>query len=548
MKLSINATGIKTRYVQRSIGVVAHFMVGLLCLMNCRAAEIPKIEQWDRYEITLKGPATGNPYTDVILKAAFSKGADKVTVNGFYDGDGLYKIRFMPAKTGVWNYVTFSNSSLLKNKHGSFQCVTAGGSNHGMVRVWNTYNFKYDDGKIFYPFGTTAYAWTHQGQELEQLTLKSLKNAPFNKVRMCVFPKYYTYITNEPELYPYQKISSLKGNDGRVKFIWDFKKFDPAFFRHLEKRIDDLKALGIQADVIIFHPYDKGHWGFDSMGKANDLFYIKYLVARLASFRNVWWSMANEFDYIKSKPREVWDTYSAAVVANDPYRHLCSIHNGSVYFDNWKSYFTHVSIQNGAPVEDFGRAVLLRDVYFKPVIYDEVCYEGNLPLRWGNLTGQQMTEAEWQGIIAGTYVTHGETIKTKGDTLFWAKGGTFKGTSPARIAFLRNIMEQGPGPLKLADPWKDNQTAQTDSTYYLVYFGKQEQKEWRFSIPKKNGPRAGSKFKVDIIDTWNMTITPVNDVFETAAPNEYRIYDIHDKKIDLPGNPYLALRITALRQ
>ncbi|WP_343110340.1 DUF5060 domain-containing protein [Mucilaginibacter sp.] len=533
--------------MQAYIGIATYFLVSLACLMNCYAADTPKVERWGRYEITLKGPTSGNPYTDIALKATFSNGTDKITVNGFYDGDGIYQIRFMPTKIGMWTYVTSSNSALLKNKHGSVQCIASTGNNHGMVQVWNTYNFKYNDGMIFYPFGTTAYAWTHQSEQLEQMTLNSLKNAPFNKIRMCVFPKYYNYVTNEPELYPYEKISSTKEANASIKFVWNFKKFNPAFFRHLEKRIDDLNALGIQADVIIFHPYDKGHWGFDSMGKANDLFYIKYLTARLSSFRNVWWSMANEFDYIKSKSRDVWDTYSAAVVANDPYRHLCSIHNGSVYFDNWKSYFTHVSIQNGSPVEDFGRAVLLRDVYFKPIIYDEVCYEGNLPLRWGNLTGQQMTEAVWQGIIAGTYVTHGESMRTKGDTIFWAKGGTFKGESPPRIGFLRNIMEQGPGPLKLADPWKDNQTAQTDSTYYLIYFGKQVQKEWRFSLPKKNGPTTGTKFKVDVIDTWNMTVTPINDVFETAEPKDYRIYDTQEKTISLPDKPYMALRLRQIK-
>jgi hypothetical protein len=53
---------------------------------------------------------------------------------------------------------------------------------------------------------------------------------------------------------------------------------------------------------------------------------------------------------------------------------------------------------------------------------------------------------------------------------------------------------------------------------------------------------------VDIIDTWNMTITPLNDVFETAVPNEYRIYDKHDKKVNLPGNAYMALRITQLKE
>jgi hypothetical protein len=187
---------------------------------------------------------------------------------------------------------------------------------------------------------------------------------------------------------------------------------------------------------------------------------------------------------------------------------------------------------------------LLRDVYFKPVIYDEVCYEGNLSQRWGQLTGRQMTAAFWQGIIAGTYVTHGETIKTAGDTIFWAKGGTFKGESPARIAFLRNIMEQGPGPLHLADPWKDNNTAQTDSTYYLIYFGKQTQKEWVFNLPKKGGaPKGGTKYKVEILDTWNMTVTPVDGVFETAATDDYRIYDVRHKAVKLPDNPYLALRI-----
>jgi hypothetical protein len=527
--------------MKKSIGLLLLLLFFSFC--HCLAIDISKVQCWDRYEISLKGPAAGNPFIDVNLSATFTKGADKVTVTGFYDGNGIYKIRFMPNKIGVWHYVTACNIAVLKNKQGSFECIPATGNNHGIVRVWNTYNFKYDDGKIFYPFGTTAYVWNLQGPQLEQQTLNSLKNAPFNKIRMCVFPKYYTYVTNEPPNYPYVKTGSVRDSGNRVKFVWDFKKFNPAYFKHLENCIDSLNALGIQADVIIFHPYDKGHWGFDNMGKVNDLFYIKYLVARLSSFRNVWWSMANEFDYIKTKPREVWNDYSAAVVNNDPYRHLCSIHNGSVYFDNWKSYFTHVSIQNGAPIEDFGRAVLLRDVYFKPVIYDEVCYEGNLTQRWGQLTGQQMTAAFWQGVIAGTYVTHGETIKTKGDTIFWAKGGRFKGESPARIAFLKNIMEQGPGPLHLADPWKDNQTAQTDSTYYLIYFGKQTQKEWAFNLPKKNGPPAGTKFKVDVLDTWNMTVTPVDGFFETTTADGYRIYDKQHQAVKLPDNPYLALRI-----
>jgi len=516
----------------------------LSVITSVSIAQPVKIERWDRFEVTLPGPESGNPFNDTSLSADFTNGKEKVKVDGFYDGNGQYKLRFMPEKTGEWHFKTTSNNRSLHGKEGKFICVEASGDNHGPVKVADTYHFKYADGKRYYPFGTTLYAWTHQPEELENMTLKTLASAPFNKVRMCVFPKFYSGVENEPTYYPFEKKGENRGKDGKTKFVWDLSKFDPVFFQHLEKRIDDLRVLGIEADVIIFHPYDKGHWGFDSLGKENDLRYIKYLTARLSSFRNVWWSMANEFDYIKTKPREVWDVYSKAVVKADPYRHLLSIHNGSVYFDNWKPEFTHVSIQNGSVVEDFGRATLLRDVFFRPMLYDEVCYEGDLPQRWGHLSGEEMTSAFWQGVIAGTYVTHGETYKNSGDTIFWAKGGRLIGSSPARIGFLRTILEKAPGPIQLADVWKDHKTATADSSYYLVYFGKEMKEEWEFSLPKKGGPAAGKKFQIELIDTWDMTIKKLPEVFEVASPEEYRIFDKDRKRIRLPLKPYLALRIT----
>ncbi|SEJ30443.1 Protein of unknown function [Dyadobacter koreensis] len=509
-------------------------------------AQTEAIERWDRFEVTFSGPQSGNPFDEVNLSADFSNGKEKVKVNGFYDGNGKYKIRFMPETLGEWRYKVTSNSKVLNGKTGHFTCVGATGNNHGPVKVADTYHFKYADGKRYYPFGTTLYAWTHQPQELEDITLQTLKNAPFNKVRMCVFPKYYSNVENEPVFYPFVKKGGMAGKKGEINFVWDFSKFEPAFFQHLEKRIDDLKSLGIEADIIIFHPYDKGHWGFDSLGKENDLRYIKYLTARLSSFRNVWWSLANEFDYIKTKPREVWDVYTKEVVNNDPYKHLCSIHNGSVYYDNWKPEFTHVSIQNGSTVEDFGRATLLRDVFFRPVLYDEVCYEGDLPQRWGHLSGEEMTSAFWHGVIAGTYVTHGETYKNSGDTIFWAKGGRLIGSSPARIGFLKKILEEAPGPIELADVWKDHKTATADSSHYLIYFGREMNQEWEFNLPKKGGPAAGKKFQVEVIDTWEMTIRKLPEVFEIATPETYRIFDKNRKKIRLPMKPYLALRITEI--
>jgi hypothetical protein len=520
----------------------------LLCLPLQLVAQLTTtVEKWGLYEITLPGPSAGNPFTDVWLTAEFSSAGRKVKVTGFYDGEGVYKIRFMPETTGQWSYQTASNAKQLAGKKGGFTCTAPSATNHGPVKVRDIYHFQYASGKPYYPFGTTAYAWTHQPELLQEQTLTTLKNTSFNKIRMCVFPKTYSYVEEEPALYAYEEKGRTKRPNGVIRHEWDFLRFNPAFFRHLEKRISDLAKLNIEADLIIFHPYDKGRWGFDSMGLKNDLFYINYLVARLSAYQNVWWSMANEFDFIKSKPREAWDVYSKAVVEADPYHHLCSIHNGTEYYDNWKPYFTHVSIQNGSIVEDFGRAVLLRDAYRKPVIYDEVCYEGNLPQRWGRLSPEEMTETFWQGVIAGTYVTLGETYRTPGDTIFWAEGGRFHGQSPARIAFLRNLLEQEPGPLQLADPWKDHQTSQADSAHYLIYFGKQMPSEWVFSLPKKGAPAIGAVFKAELIDTWDMTITPVKDTFKIGDAKDYRIYDEAFKKIRLPAKPYLAIRLTQIK-
>ena len=84
----------------------------------------------------------------------------------------------------------------------NLECGAALAGAHGPVRVRNTHHFAYADGTPFFPFGTTCYAWMHQSEELQQQTLESLRNAPFNKIRMCVFPKSYQYNHNEPALYP----------------------------------------------------------------------------------------------------------------------------------------------------------------------------------------------------------------------------------------------------------------------------------------------------------------------------------------------------------
>ena len=536
-----------------------------------RTAKPASIEQWGRYEVSLRGPEAGNPFTDVELKADFSlSGSDSVvTVNGFYDGDGIYRVRFMPAAAGQWKYVTHSNVPELDNKSGNFLCTPSPHMPSGMVKA-DGRSFRYSDGSLYFPVGTTAYAWIHMPKDVQRMTINSLREAQFNKIRMCVFPKHYALCKEAPECYPYEilsdehrKASSGSADEGRILgkggtvktagsgITFNKTRFNPTFFRHLEHCLDSLDNIGCQADLILFHPYDKGYWGFDGMTMEENKLYLKYVMARVSSFRNVWWSLSNEYDYVKAKSFDDWVQLISIVKANDPYGHLVSIHGSTAtYFPYEKYALTHTSIQDEGPVMALGRASILRNTYNIPVVLDEVRYEGNLSNRWGRMSGEEMLAEMWTGLTQGTYVTHGECYQLHAgdfDTIFWAKGGPWRGESWKRIPFMRKILADLPAPLQMADVSRDELTASAGEGYYLIYFRDKMQDSWTFNLRQKDAGYAklkpGTRFKVEIIDTWNMTVTPVSGLFEVGEVNDYRMYDIHGRSVRLPMRPYLMLRI-----
>jgi hypothetical protein len=472
------------------------------------------VAQWDRFEVVLQGPSDGLPFVEVDLSAEFTGGR---VVPGFYDGDGVFRIRLMPPTPGRWHFRTRSNIPAMDGIQGEFAVTTADVGIHGPVRVAKTYHFAFADGTPYRPIGTTAYAWTHQEAALQEQTLGTLARSPFNKVRMCVFPKSYRYNANEPQLYPFE---------GSPTTGWDFTRFNVRFFRHLEDQVTRLAELGIEADLILFHAYDR--WGFSRMDPATDDRYVRYLVARLASHRNVWWSLANEYDLLDKTPED-WERWAALVQADDPSDHLMSIHNCRGFYDHSRQWITHASIQRTDVYRTAEETTVWRDIWHKPVVIDECGYEGDMDLGWGNLTGQEMVRRHWEGFIRGGYVGHGETYLDEHDIIFWSKGGELKGTSPERIAFLRRILEEGPmhGLEPATIDW-DVPRAGVEGTYYLYYFGANQPRFRQFVLDP------ATEYQVDVIDTWAMTITELEGTYTGRF------------RIELPGRSFMAVRMRAV--
>lgn len=173
------------------------FSIGVMIAMAPVTAHA--VELWGRYETALtQRNQYDNPFTEVQLKCTFECSGERLTTDGFYDGDGIWRIRVMPTRVGRWTYRTESNDPGLDAQTGAFECEPPSPGNHGPVRVAKTFHFDYADGTPYLQIGTTCYAWVHQGDELEEQTLRTLATAPFNKLRMCVFPKDYVYNKNEP--------------------------------------------------------------------------------------------------------------------------------------------------------------------------------------------------------------------------------------------------------------------------------------------------------------------------------------------------------------
>ncbi|MBI9051890.1 MAG: DUF5060 domain-containing protein [Anaerolineaceae bacterium] len=494
-----------------------------------------KIEKWDYFELELRATAPGNPFLDITLEADFTHTDKSVRVAGFFDGEGVYKIRFMPDLEGSWHFVTHSNLDVLDNKSGSFDCVAPSEKNHGVVGVINQTNFAFSDGTPYHPVGTTCYVWNLQGEALEKKTLETLKEGPFNKIRFCIYPKRYTFNYNEPENYPFPGEVKEKWNPQHQDDYsprphddwWDYDYFNPEYFQHIDDCVLALRDLGIEADLILFHPYDFGAWGFDCIPEKVNNRILKYLVARLGAFRNIWWSFANEYDLFQNKAIYEWDRYMKLVEKIDPYHHLRSIHNCRGFFDHSKSWISHCSIQS----KDLSLIPKWFDEYNKPLVIDECGYEGNIDRDWGNLTGKEMVHRFWQGFSLGAYVGHGETYINPQENLWWSKGGQLQGDSTRRIAFLRKIIEEFPeigfSLIKPTSPSFIRKTAGCGiyPEIGLHYFGVHQP-----SFKLINLPEDGT-WQIDIIDTWEMTITNAGSNFSGLC------------RVDLPGKEGIAIRI-----
>lgn len=466
------------------------------------------VEQYLVWEFTLPGTEA---------RATFCHDGRDYRAAGFRTGENRVTVRFMPCEPGAWTYSVAGDSGSCE---GSFTCTPAAAGNHGPIEAEGQ-RFRYADGTRYLPFGTTCYGWIHQPDALRAETLQSLASSPFNKVRMLIFPKYMAYNTTEPRMFPFERDKT--GG-------WDVTRPRYAFWDDLDQQILALDGLGIEADLILFHPYD--HWGFAALDRAESLAFLRYAVRRLSAYKNVWWSLANEYDMVSGKTEADWDAFAACVQENQCTSHLLSIHNCCQPYPN-RDWMTHCSIQSNL----CRQALTWGWQYRKPIIIDECGYEGNIEFTWGNLSAFEMVHCFWTTVACGGWCTHGETFYNPEEILWWGKGGRLHGESVRRIAFLRQLLESLPG---IPRPLMENLSADPNGGGNMGAFGAAMMRmpkgirtayiaelvpmvcgheSWRLYYLGRSCPAwldvqcpGPGRFAVQVIDIWAMTRTPAGKI------------------------------------
>ena len=479
-------------------------------------------KKYDLVEYSYKAEADGDPFQVKFGAEVALPNNNVLYVPGFYDGENTWRFRFMPEEEGEYSFQTKSSNPLLAGRSSRFAVGPASKDNHGKVKVKEKYWLEYQDGTNYFEAGTTCYAWIYQNKELREKTLQTLSQGYFNKIRMCVFPKWYEHNRKEPELYPFE------GTLGH----FDYDHPNVKLFQLLDEMIQRLEQSGIEADIILFHPYDKAEWGFSTMSKQQDKAYLDYVMARLGAYHNVWWSLANEFDIFhkgyKQKKRN-WKQLVEYVADKNVFGHLVSIHQCMKMYDHRDKHLTHCSIQRQEMYVTAENTDMWRQKYGKPVVIDECSYEGSLAFNWGGISAQEMVRRFWEATARGGYMGHGETyVDDENDILWWAHGGTLHGGSPKRIRFLRKVMELVPNQELSSRSGRENfAIGKAGNDTQLIYFGYYQPKRYELMLSRS------AKYRCYVIDTWNMEIDRFPELMNGNVT------------IELPERPWCALLFVA---
>jgi hypothetical protein len=367
------------------------------------------IEQYGSHDFSFAAPVTGNPF-DVDLAGEFSgPGGVLLRVPGFDDGNGQWKVRFSPTRTGEWSMRTIASLAALDGKTESgIVCVPNRQSNvHGGLRVdpAHPHHFIYEDGARYFLLGYEAdWLWGADMLDPERRVMHRLidqmTSRGFNHVMVNVYAHDTRWAPGKSCAWDYgpPALYAWEGSNEEP----DHSRLNPRFFQIYDGMMSALREKGIVAHIMLKVYNKKVNW--PARHSRDEERYFRYVVARYQGFANTVW------DFSKEGYNEKDDLLQSRLIdlirSTDAYHRLMTAHDDDVY--TWDPELSrNLDFRTDQQHTDWAEMIAFDRVLRPyPVLNSEFEYERgveDLPTHEHKDPWQEQLRRAWQIYLAGGY-------------------------------------------------------------------------------------------------------------------------------------------------
>ena len=257
---------------------------GTLSLAASKPASVSTVPKWSRFELTLQSSvAYSNALHEAKLSAWFvSPLGETNRVDGFWDGENTWRIRFAPDMPGRWTFTTScsdrSNTNL-DGQTGEFKCLAAltktALDRHGPIRVAR-------DRRHFEHSDRTPFLW--------------LGDAVWNGARLAALEDWRLY----SEVRASQKFTVLQwtvapGKDAQGEIAFTGRNpiaINVGFFQRLDGKVEAANRAGLVCAIVPQQEFGGADGGLPETEAA---LLVRYTTARWGA-NHVAWILAFEGD------------------------------------------------------------------------------------------------------------------------------------------------------------------------------------------------------------------------------------------------------------
>lgn len=386
--------------------------------------ESTEVGRYDLVELTVDLQASyDNPFDqrEVSLDATFShQGGTNLSIPGFWDGEGEWRVRFTPTESGLWTYrIAVTDASGTSDPaEGS---ITVAPSDHrGFLRIGDQVDPEYSPRYFAYEDGTPWYGRGHADLDM------SLGGADPSGKGLRKFSEMAETGENYEMWWP------LWGNN----FIQStYSSYSQAQMEIIDFVMGDAEAKDVAVIFTVWghqflrtgaHEWGDDRWGFNGFNDLTDIrgFFTdpeawawqenlyRYVIARWSySPALVMWQTVTEINGTESyEDTDPWhDKVNAYFQDNDPYRHPTTANKSGA--EDWPEGHSVMDVPQVHIYHVFGENPIADTLHF--VEWTQLMWDREMKPNWAGEYGNEvqvsypefMHNANWASLVAGAALT-----------------------------------------------------------------------------------------------------------------------------------------------